>query len=162
MKSTAPDRLFAALNIAGLVIAVVVAVAAWQLVGEQRKLMKQEQEAMSEKPWLEYPRQPFALLVKKYKAGADVTYPVLRCNHDTREHVYMTSRRIVGEGADVLLQGITPVSIAPGCTTTTSAINHIPADRKPGIYHFAGAAEINGHALSWTVPWRTEEFEVIP
>lgn len=137
-------------------VMIVLAVTLFQWEAEKRRLM-------SEQPWLSYPMQPFPLPRKEYHPGEQVTFPVARINADTREHVYSTSHRLVCDGRpEVMLPGTPPVSIDVGLSTSTSAINAIPADTPIGSQcYFRGVAEINGQMLSWTVGWRTERFRVV-
>ena len=116
-----------------------------------------------DQPYLSYSNLPFPVLTPKVRVGDPVMMTVIRCNSDKVDRVYILGRTLVpvNKGpAYVMPAGATAIS--PGCHTSISAINVIPAGVEPGMYYIEGRAEVSGELRSFNLGWRSQPFEVIP
>lgn len=88
---------------------------------------------------------------------------VERCNFSGRDLTYTFTRTVkntqTGETWALPLGG---ADIEPGCLTVQSRVNVLPDDLPPGRYVLSAVSQVPGQYRVFTVPWRTQEFEVVP
>ena len=117
-----------------------------------------------EPPFLSYPGLPFQV-EGPARPGESVRLIVTRCNSSSKPRNYELSHWLqntdTNEPATVLPAGPVP-PIKPGCQTSRSAMNVIPAGTPPGRYRIGGVGQAEGTLRTTPVEWYSETFEVLP
>ncbi len=113
-----------------------------------------------EPPYLRYEDLPWPVTLAKVRPGQVIPVRVRRCNDSKQVRAYTVTHQLVSVDSErryVMEPRLT--TIEPGCETTTSEINVIPAGTPPGMYRVVGAG-IGDTLRSWAVPWHSQPFEV--
>jgi hypothetical protein len=115
-----------------------------------------------ERPFLTYQNLPFSLTRPVVSPGEVVPLLVNRCNTASTIKNYNTSHTLqeVHTRTYYVLSD-QQVSLAPGCTVSTSMINVLPTAIPPGRYKLFGTAEVHGVLRTHYVDWYSEEFDVV-
>ena len=120
-----------------------------------------------EPPFLSYKGLPFQV-EGPARPGESVKLIVTRCNSSDKPRDYELSHWLQNintintkETPTPLPAGKVPV-IKPGCWTSRSAMNVVPAGTPPGIYRVGGAGQAEGTLRTVPVEWYSEWFEVLP
>ncbi|MGI4936561.1 MAG: hypothetical protein ACRYF5_07420 [Janthinobacterium lividum] len=113
-------------------------------------------------PFLYYQNLPFNVISKAYP-GQVVELAVERCSRSDKAQSYSTTHSIKNTRTNVsVLLPQLDVSIEPGCHRSTSKLNIVPPDTRPGTYIVWGVATIdNGFFGNSKVEWYSEPFEVL-
>lgn len=115
-----------------------------------------------ERPYLSYRNLPFPA-AHAVEAGNPVELHVVRCNNSRRKQTYLTTHELrdLRSGQVALLPEVM-VSLAPGCTESTSRVNVIPRGTAPGRYMVSGIALVEGVVSDHRVAWESQPFDVLP
>lgn len=119
--------------------------------------------AFFQPPWLSYTNSPFPVLNDggKVHRGEDIRLLVARCSSSSTRRIFPIARRLVGPGNPIIVKSDS-VPIEPGCQQVESRVTAASADAPLGFYSLEGYSEAAGPLRTTIVPWRSQQFEVVP
>lgn len=115
-----------------------------------------------ERPYLSYSNLPFPA-VPTVRAGEAVELTITRCSRSRSRRSYLTTHVLRNEASGlVALLPEVLVDIEPGCISSLSRINVVPASTAPGWYTVSGQARVDGLVVTHHVAWASTPFQVLP
>lgn len=118
-----------------------------------------------DRPPLEYRNLPFPILNAPLRPGDTVLLEVDRCIPGEQPLPYVFTRQLVRvDGPEAITMALpSGGSIAmPGCELVQSRVTVLPADMPPGRYYLLAVTSVRGRWNTFSVPWRSAEFDVLP
>ena len=118
--------------------------------------------AFFEVSYLDYPVQPFPIIVQPIKPGDVIPMWVTRCNSSDSVKTYKITHIIknISTGKAYLLPDVEVTIEASRCVTETSLIHIAPKSLENGLYQVFGEAHTNGIIRKFHVKYWSGIFEV--
>lgn len=112
---------------------------------------------------LYYTNDPFPV-VSPVGAGDSLFVRLTRCNSSTHDIIVRVTRNLIRLDSNPQQTAVLPGAgtvLSPGCETIDSTLVTIPAETTPGKYEIRGLSSVTNRGVEFTVPWRTQAFEVV-
>jgi uncharacterized lipoprotein YbaY len=116
-----------------------------------------------EESFLYYENLPFPAKLKQVHAGEAIPLVVRRCNKASTVRFYDVTHELHSasdRNSKPYVLHSERVTLPPGCHETVSLVNVIPPNTPAGIYIASGLGITEGSIRTFSIPWRSQPFEV--